>query len=198
MEKFKPETKSELIALLERSTPVRQIDVSRVTDFSRLGEYFARHYDGGRNLEGIEEWDTSNATNMAAMFYNCNGFNRDIGRWNVSRVTNMGCMFANCFEFNQDISGWDVSSVSFMASMFWDCLEFNQDISGWDVSSATRMSCMMVGCKAFGHDLSGWDLSGVTDTDDIFAEIIMLSWDEAACAAAGDDDPMAPREPIPS
>ena len=47
----------------------------------------------------IENWDTSDVTNLAYVFYNYAKFNADISKWDVSSVTNMGgsksCL-ANC------------------------------------------------------------------------------------------------------
>ena len=40
-----------------------------------------------RDYGPIEEWDTSDVTNMALVFLNHN-FNGDISRWNVAKVSN--------------------------------------------------------------------------------------------------------------
>ena len=37
----------------------------------------------------ITNWDVSNVTNTANMFFNCINFNRNIDNWDVSEFTNM-------------------------------------------------------------------------------------------------------------
>ena len=111
----------------------------------------------------ISDWNVSNVTNMAYMFFNCKELKSvgDISSWDVSKVSNMSYMFYNCKKFNQDISGWDVSKVADMCAMFKFCRSFNQDISKWDVSNVTDMSSMFAYCENFNQDLSKWDVSKV-------------------------------------
>jgi len=52
------------------------------------------------NITGIENWDTSQVTNMKSMFKSATSFNQDIGDWNVSNVTNMRGLFQGCGNFN--------------------------------------------------------------------------------------------------
>jgi len=80
----------------------------------------------------INEWDTSNVTNMNSMFYRSE-FNGDISKWDVSKVTNMSEMFYES-KFNGDISKWNTSKVTDMNSMF-KYSQFNGNISDWDFSS---------------------------------------------------------------
>ena len=94
----------------------------------------------------------------------------DISDWNVSNVTNMAYMFFNCEKLESivDISSWDVSKVTNMAYMFTGCTNLNQDISDWSVSLVTDMQYMFFGCENFNQDLSKWDVSSVTDKLGIF------------------------------
>ena len=52
----------------------------------------------------ISHWNTSNITNMMALFYFIKNFNEDISDWNVSNVTNMSFMFCDASSFNGNIS----------------------------------------------------------------------------------------------
>ena len=38
----------------------------------------------------IQNWDTSEVTSMAFLFYNKQTFDADLSKWNVAKVTNMG------------------------------------------------------------------------------------------------------------
>ena len=50
-----------------------------------------------RAINGINDWDTSNVTNMSFMFTSCNSLESlDLSNFNTSKVTNMGGMFSEC------------------------------------------------------------------------------------------------------
>jgi len=66
--------------------------------------------------QDLNNWDTSNVTDMAGMFTG-SLFNQDIGGWNVSSVTDMSKMFHSAYDFNQDLTSWVVSGVT-------DCTDF--------------------------------------------------------------------------
>lgn len=86
----------------------------------------------------ISFWDTSNVTNMRAMFDMSGGggqFNQEIGRWDTSNVMNMNSMFQSLFGFNQDLGDWNTSNVTDMNSMFGEASSFNQDLSDWCVQN---------------------------------------------------------------
>lgn len=90
------------------------IDISLITDMMWLFENTGYEI---RNIK-IDEWDTSNVTDMSHMFYNCTRFNCDISKWDVSNVTDTTEMFAWCSDFNCDLSGWELSSLKRSDGMF--------------------------------------------------------------------------------
>ena len=119
--KYFPETKKELREIIVKrikdegkEVDLNDIDVSKITDMSRLFE------DTDFNGD-ISKWDVSNVTNMEYMFYWCENFNQDISSWDVSNVKNMSWMFGRCKSFNQDISSWDVSKVNDNKFVFYNC-----------------------------------------------------------------------------
>ena len=60
----------------------------------------------------INEWDTSQITNMVGLFAFKSTFNADISNWDVSNVTNMVSMVDGASAFNQDsIKYWEISST---------------------------------------------------------------------------------------
>ena len=118
--------------------------------------------------QDISRWDTSNVTNMAAMFDFARAFNMPIGGWDVSNVVTMKRMFAFSGNFDQDLSQWDVSKVMDMSYMFYAAEAFDGDIGGWDVSNVRTMKGMFRYATKFSQDLSGWRTTRLTNRLDMF------------------------------
>jgi surface protein len=64
----------------------------------------------------IGGWDTSNVTDMGAMFKGASSFDQPIGNWDVSKVTNINEMFRGASAFNQDLSKWQIT-VQWMSTL---------------------------------------------------------------------------------
>lgn len=118
----------------------------------------------------INDWDTSEVTDMSKLFLDAHEFNSPIGSWDVSNVKTMHAMFDNAFKFDQNINNWDVSNVEDMSEMFSTTqeLDFNQPLGNWDVGSVKRMNSMFYNAKLFNHDLSKWNVSNVTNMRGMF------------------------------
>ncbi|EOA07545.1 Hypothetical protein, predicted transmembrane protein, DUF285 family [Mycoplasma yeatsii 13926] len=128
-------------------------------------------FRGNKNpkIKGIENWDTSNVTDMSEMFLFAKKFNQNIANWNTSNVTNMYSMFSFAKNFNQPIGNWDTSNVTKIEKMFLGAEKFNQDISQWDVSKITSLMQMFAGAEAFNSDIGNWNTSNVTNMSFMFA-----------------------------
>jgi tetratricopeptide (TPR) repeat protein len=72
---------------------------------------------------------------MMSMFADTESFNQSLNDWNTSNCTNMSRMFSGALSFNQPIGDWNVGNVYYMNDMFYKALAFNQDTSSWDTSS---------------------------------------------------------------
>ena len=105
--------------------------------------------------------DTSNVTNIFAMFAEAENFNGNISKWNTSNVTLMTSMFAWAKKFNGDISDWNTRNVYDMGQMFAWAIEFNSDISKWDTSNVRSMRGMFSWVKKFNSDISNWNFTNL-------------------------------------
>jgi surface protein len=125
---------------------------------------FAGAFNGCSTLTQVPTQIPSSVTNMSFML-NAASFNQDIGNWNTSNVTNMQAMFYGASVFNQDIGNWDVSNVIHMSQMFYNAVAFNKDIRYWNTSSNINNSSrsdMFNGATAMNTAYSasiGWGTS---------------------------------------
>jgi len=116
----------------------------------------------------LNDWDTSNVTNMHYMLRGCQKFNQSLNNWNTSNVTDMVAMFANCNIFNQPLDAWDTSKVTDMEGMFYNCNKFDQPLNDWDTSNVTNMRAMFQNCDVFNQPLNDWNTSNVTNMGGMF------------------------------
>jgi surface protein len=107
----------------------------------------------------ISAWDTSNVTDMSSIFNLATAFDKPINTWDTSNVVTMTGMFRG--NFNQPLDNWNTSKVTDMSLMFGSAELFNQPINSWDVSNVTTMRYMFRRAYAFNQDLSSWDTSKV-------------------------------------
>ena len=82
-------------------------------------------------INGIEQWDTSNVTNMSFMFNYCQKLiELDLSSFNTSKVTTMYAMFRNCSNLKiLDMRNFDMTNVTtdnFGLSMFDVCYELQE------------------------------------------------------------------------
>jgi len=110
----------------------------------------------------IEDWNTSEITDMSLVFYWKQSCNPNLAKWDVSKVTTFYGMFFLAIAFNGDISNWDTSSATTFQHMFYQALAFNGDISKWDTSKVTNFQYMFEAAGKFNQDLSNWDTSSAT------------------------------------
>ena len=121
--------------------------------------------------DDISNWNTSDVTNMSSMFEGATAFNKDIGNWNTSLVTNMSSMFEGATAFNKDIGNWNTVAVTNMNSMFKSATIFNQYIGNWNTTLVTNMSSMFEGAAAFNQNIG---------TKSVPAETPYIAWNTVA------------------
>lgn len=147
-------------------------DTSNITNMNGAFYQFGSAAYCGLSNVIVADWDTSNVTNMAAMFSGCaqrsNFQEFHAENWDTSNVTNMASMFYGANVLRYHISGWDVSNVVTMNGMFWggakgaDALD---GIEAWDTSSCVNMTKMLYGNTTLAIDLSAWRVPNVTAHD---------------------------------
>ena len=119
-----------------------------------------------KTIQGLENLDTSQVTNMSWMFAFCESLtNLDVSHFDTSQVTDMSSMFLYDLLTSLDLSHWDTSQVTDMSGMFILCDGLTSlDLSHWDTSRVTDMSSMFEMCNNLTNlDLSHWDTSQVTN-----------------------------------
>jgi len=74
-------------------------------------------------IEGIENLNTENVTNMGVMFCRCQNLSSlDLTNFNTGNVTNMFGMFSNCQNLSSlDLTSFNTANVTNMAYMFDGC-----------------------------------------------------------------------------
>ena len=149
---FQPTSGAELRALVSNYTPLDEIDVSLVEDFTGLFE----GYKG--NFHGIEHWDMRNAVTIRNMFRGCSYLTANLAFWQFTgKLTDISGAFEGCGVFNRDLSGWYTGSVKTMARAFCGCANFNNPgVTRWDVSQVEDFGSMFEGCTAFDQDIGMW------------------------------------------
>nr|WP_307928836.1 BspA family leucine-rich repeat surface protein [Mycoplasmopsis bovis] len=68
---------------------------------------------------GIENWDTSNISNLSETFSYAENFQSRLIKMKNSNVTDMSVTFYNAKKFNSPLNNWDTYNVTNMQSMFY-------------------------------------------------------------------------------
>jgi surface protein len=116
----------------------------------------------------INNWNTSNITNMFEMFKNATIFNQPIGNWNTANVTNMSGMFLSASNFNQPIGNWNTANVTDMNGIFGYASNFNQPIGGWNTGNVLNMTAMFYYASNFDQPIGGWNTANVSSMQNMF------------------------------
>jgi surface protein len=141
--------------------------------------YTKNWFNSCRNITSINtnNFDTSNITNMCAMFGSCNSLTSlDLSSFNTSKVTDMSLMFAFCTALTYlNLSSFDTSNVTDMHQMFDTCKITSLDLSSFDTSNVTDMRWMFDYCtNLISLDLSSFDMTNVTKTANMFGNCTNL------------------------
>jgi surface protein len=122
------------------------------------------------NDPNISKWDTSNVTNMSAMFFGATAFNQPLNDWNVSNVTTMTKMFSGASNFNQPLDKWNTGKVTSLTEMFSSAPKFNQSLNSWDVTKVQTMDGLFFRASNYDQPMNNWKTLALTNMQNTFAE----------------------------
>ena len=160
--------------LFSNLTNVTSIDLSNMDTSGIVG--MNGMFENDKVLTNIvfgDNFNTSNATNMTAMFRGCNNLTElDLRMFDTSNVKSMYNMFAESGIKNVNLSSFVTHNLDGggMQRMFFNCTKLeNLDLSSFDTSKVTDMSFMFRECSGLTSlDLSNFDTSQVTDMSQMF------------------------------
>ena len=140
--------------------------------------------DDGQKIKNILEidpsnFDTSNVTNMHAMFYGMSNLtNLNLSNFDTSKVTDMAGMFANMSNLvTLNLSSFDTSKVIVMNSMFYNMSRLTAlDLSNFNTPQVTDMNHMFYNTSNLtALNLSSFDTSKVKNMAHMFHEMSKLT-----------------------
>ena len=127
---------------------------------------------GLTEIEGLDQVDTSEVTNMYGMFSSCDSLEHlDLSSFNTKKVTNMSMMFSSCYKLSSiDLHSFDTSSVTDMSFMFSNCRSLTSlDLRNFNTAKVTTMYYMFASTNSLTSlDLSNFDTVKVTDMHQMF------------------------------
>lgn len=152
-------------------------------------------------LEGLNTWNTSQATSMANLFNGCGSLTElDLSSFDTSNVTSMENMFKNYgmdvsdskLKIIRGIENFNTSKVTNMTGMFQGQKSLESlDLSSWNTAKVTDMSSMFENCTKLQTiiGLENWNTSSVYTIVNMFKDCKGLSdfpniqnWNLSNCA----------------
>ena len=123
-------------------------------------------------IEGIENLNTEEVTNMGDMFWGCYDLTTlDVSNFNTQKVENMRNMFASCTVLKSlNVSNFDTQKVKDMSKMFYNCYDLTSlDVSNFDTQNVEDMSYMFSSFNSLTSlDLSNFDTQNVENMGRMF------------------------------
>ena len=159
--------------------PGEKINISKVVfdaSFANARPTSCCHwFDGCTNLtqiEGIENLNTEEVTNMGFMFWGCYDLTTlDVSNFNTQKVEYMRNMFASCGKLKSlNVSNFNTQKVKDMTQMFHNCNSLTSlDVSNFNTQNVEKMSFMFSWCEGLNSlDLSKFDTQKVTNMSNMF------------------------------
>ena len=93
-------------------------------------------FDGCEKFEGkgLENWQTYSLKKTYRMFYGCDNFDCDLSNWDMSNATNIACMFWGCKKFKgKGLENWKLNSLKLpVRDTFYGCQSLHKKPSWYE------------------------------------------------------------------
>ena len=134
----------------------------------------------------IQDWDTSEVTDMSRLFEGLVDFHEaGIAQWNTAQVTSFAYMFAGCRAFDAPLD-WDFASATTLEGMFNGATAYNQDVVGWrNTGSVTNMAAMFKGASHFNGNVGAGDTTTFGLVTDNVVDMNMMFYDATSFEGQG-------------
>ena len=123
----------------------------------------------------ISNIDTSNVTDMRAMFNGCLYLTSlDLSNFDTSNVVDMSSMFSKCSNLTSlDLSNFNISDVINISLMFSNCSNLTSlDLSNFNTSNVTDMHSIFNGCSNLTYlDIRNFDFTKVISDGNMFNKV---------------------------
>ena len=140
--------------------------------------YMFSHCESLTSLD-ISKFKTANVTTMSCMFYGCSTLTSlDLSNFNTANVTTMSYMFRDCkFLKSLDVSNFNTANVKYMNYMFYGCTYLKSlNLSNFNTAKVKNMSNMFFNCeKLTALDVSNFNTEEVTDMTYMFFDCKALT-----------------------
>ena len=125
-----------------------------------------------KQIEGIENLNTENVTDMSDMFRFCSSLTSlDVTHFNTGNVTSMADMFSSCPRLAElDVTHFNTANVKDMSDMFASCSGLiSLDVTNFNTANVTDMSNMFCGCSGLiSLDVTNFNTANVTSMSGMF------------------------------
>ena len=128
-------------------------------------------------IEGFENLNTANVTDMRYMFSGCRSLTSlDLSNLNTEKVTDMRGMFYGVGLSTLDLSSFNTANVKYMTSMFGYSSLISVNLSNFNTGNVLNMSAMFSNCSSLTSlDLSSFNTEKVRDMRDMFSNCSSLT-----------------------
>ena len=148
---------------------VTTISFDGVTVANSSTSDFFKLFKNVTTIEHLENFDTSNVTDMSGMFYGLTKLKQaDLGKLDTSNVENMSSMFKNTAFENFNLANWDVKNVNNVFNMFNGTPAKSIDVSGWQVDSLDSVNMLFSGLSNLTSVKMFKDFKNISNTTYLF------------------------------
>lgn len=149
-------------------------------DTSEVTDMSYMFTDGSQYTDlDLSSFDTSNVTTMSGMFYGCSKLtNVNLANFNTKNVVKLSNLFNGCSAIeNINLNSFETSNVTNMYGMFGNCENLkNVNLKSFDTSKVTNMEAMFFNCKSLSKiDFSNFNTSSVERLKRMFVNCGLLT-----------------------